>query len=120
MALHTETPIHKVAHDLTVYAITLARNFPRDVKRLMGEEIRDLCLAMVTLIYKANKARDQQKLDPIDALLERQMQVEALLRVSRDMGFISPGQYARALELTESIGRQAHGWRKRYAPSPAA
>jgi len=116
MALHTELAIHKAAHDLFVYAITLARNFPRDVKKLLGDEIRDLCLAIVTLIYEANVARDKRA--PIDALLARQMQVETLLRVSRDMRFISPHQYAHALEFTESIGRQAHGWRKKYVPSP--
>jgi hypothetical protein len=120
MALHTELSIHKAAHDLFVYAITLARNFPRDVKKLLGDEIRDLCLAMVTLIYQANKARDLGKLEPLDALLERQVQIEVLLRVARDMKFISPNQYAHALAFTEAIGRQAHGWRKKYATSPAA
>jgi hypothetical protein len=116
MALHTELAIHKAAHDLFVYAVTLARNFPRDVKVILGGEIRDLCLAIVTLIYEANRASD--KLAPLDALLARQVQVEALLRVSRDMRFISPHQYAQALGFTESIGRQAHGWRKKYVPSP--
>jgi hypothetical protein len=118
MALHTELAIHKAAHDLFVYAITLARNFPRDVKKLLGDEIRDLCLAIVTLIYEANKA--QNKLAPLDAVLTCQVQVEALLRVSRDMKFISPHQYANAIQFTEMIGRQAHGWRKKYVPSPVA
>jgi hypothetical protein len=98
--------------------ITLARNFPRDVKMLLGAEIRDLCLAILALIYEANRASD--KLAPLDSVLACQVKVEALLRVSRDMRFISPHQYAHAVAFTESIGRQAHGWRKKYVPSPVA
>ena len=45
--------------------------------------------------------------------------VELLLRLSRDLRLISTGQYARAIELTDAIGKQANGWRKHAAP-PAA
>lgn len=117
MALHSELPIDKAAHDLFVYAITLARNFPSDVKTLIGSQIRDLCLSINSLVYLANKAKD--KLECIDELLLRQVQVETLLRVSRDMRFISPGQYASALKLTAIVGRQANGWRKHYVRPPA-
>ena len=117
MALHTELPIDKAAHDLFVYAITLAKNFPRDVKQLIGSEIRDLCLSIKSLVYLANKARN--KLECLDELLLRQVQVETLLRVSRDMRFITPKQYAEAIKLTSTVGRQANGWRRPYVQSPA-
>ena len=42
-----------------------------------------------------------------------------LLRLARDKRLISTGQYAKAVELTQSIGKQATGWRK-SAASPVA
>jgi hypothetical protein len=117
MALHTALPIDKAAHDLFVYAIVLARNFPRDVKKLVGERLVDICLSLKSLVYLANKAGD--KLDCLDELLLRQVQVETLLRISRDMRFISPEQYGKAIKLTSTVGRQASNWRRKYVPTPA-
>jgi len=117
MAIHSELPIEKAAHDLYVYAITLARNFPADVKHIMGAPLQDLCLSIRSLIYLANKAKD--KLDCLDELLLRQVQVEAIMQAARDMRFITPEQYGRALKHTATVGRQANGWRKKYVPTPA-
>jgi hypothetical protein len=33
------------------------------------------------------------------------------------MRFISTGQYAKAIELTNQVGKQAMGWSKSCAPS---
>ena len=118
MALHTELPIHKVAYDLMAVAIEAARNMPRDVKQLMGGKIRDLCLELLGLIYQANVARD--KVPAIDALRGRLQDVEVLLRLSVDLRYITRPAYARAIEHTTRLGKQATGWRRSSAPSPAA
>jgi hypothetical protein len=117
MALHTELPIYKVAYDLLGLAIDLTRNIPREVKLIVGGRMRDLCVELVMLVYKANTAKN--KTPHLDVLLERVVETELLFRVSRDKQFISNGQYARAFQLTVSIGKQANGWRKHYATSPA-
>jgi hypothetical protein len=113
MALHTQLPIHKLAYDLLGLAVDLVRNMPRDVKATLGSTIRDECLRMLLLIAKANAAGD--KVPHITALLEARETVELLLRTCHDKRFISHAQWARAVELTESIGKQAGGWRKQSA-----
>jgi hypothetical protein len=110
MALHTELPIHKLAYDLLGLAVDLVRNMPRDVKKTLGDTIRDECLRMLLLIAKANAALD--KVPHITSLLEARETVELLLRTCHDKRFISHTQWARAVELTETIGKQAGGWRK--------
>ena len=117
MAIHTELPIHKVAYDLLLVAIELVKNMPRDFKLSVGGEIRNECVAIMTLVFRANVARD--KAPHLLDLVERVQVAELLLRASRDLRFISTGQYARAIQLTASIGKQANGWRK-SASSPAA
>ena len=110
MALHTNLTIHKTAYDLFDAIMDLAKNMPRDFKALIGAELRKECIAIMVLIFRANCAREKETY--ILSLIERLQVVELLLRLSRDKRLISTKQYAAAIQLTSSIGRQAKGWRK--------
>ncbi|AVA33335.1 four helix bundle protein [Cupriavidus metallidurans] len=115
MALHTDLPIYKAAYDLLDVSTDLARNMPRDFKVSLGSRIRDEILSIVVLICRGNVAREKEQhlLD----LIEHQQVVELLLRLCVDKRLISRPQYAKAIALTTSIGKQANGWRK-SASSP--
>jgi len=115
MALHHHLPIYKVAYDLLDIITDLAKNMPRDFKVSIGGKLRDECVEIVVLIFRANVSRD--KAPHLSTLLERLQVAELLLRLSRDKKLISTGQYAKAIERTDSIGKQATGWR-RAAVSP--
>lgn len=117
MALHTNLPIYKVAYDLLDVITDLSKNMPRDFKVSIGGKLRDECVEIVTLIFRANVAREKSA--HLDTLIERLQVSELLLRLSRDKRLISTGQYSKAVELTTSIGKQASGWR-RSATSPAS
>jgi hypothetical protein len=115
MAIHTSLPIYKVAYDLFHEVTEATRNMPRDFKLSLGGRIRDEALEIVTLIFRANVSTD--KVPHLTALLEHVQVVELLLRLSRDMRFISTVQYARAIGFTDNVGKQAMGWRKSSASS---
>ena len=117
MALHHQLPIYRLSYDLLSVAVEVTRNIPRDFKRLLGEKVREECVEMLVLIFRANIARN--KTPHIEDLLERLQVVELLLRLCRDKRFISTGQYARAVEITDQIGRQATGWKRHSKASPA-
>jgi hypothetical protein len=117
MALHTQLPIYKAAYDLLDVVTDLAKNMPRDFKASIGGKLRDEVVAVTILIFRANTARD--KAPHLQGLTERLQVAELLLRLSRDKRLIAVKQYARAVDLTTSIGKQASGWR-RSAMSPAS
>lgn len=117
MAIHTNLPIYKVAYDFLDVVTDLAKNMPRDFKQSIGGKLRDEAVEISVLIFRANVA--QEKAPHLIELVERQQVVELLLRLSRDKRLISTGQYAKAIELANSIGKQANGWR-RSATSPAS
>ena len=117
MALHTDLPIYKVAYDLLDAITDLAKNMPRDFKQSIGGKLRDEGVEIVVLIFRANCARE--KAPHLETLIERLQVTELLLRLSRDKRLISTGQYAKAIELTNKVGKQAGGWR-RSAMSPAS
>ena len=117
MALHTSLSIYKVAYSLFDVVTDLVKNMPRDFKRSIGEKISEESIEIMTLIFRANCARE--KAPHLGELLERLQVIELLLRLSRDKKLISTGQYAKAIALTDSAGKQANGWR-RSANSPAS
>ena len=57
MALHSELPIYKVAYNLSDLAVDLVRNMPRDVKGVIGSELRD---QRETVHYVARTASQAQ------------------------------------------------------------
>jgi hypothetical protein len=119
MALHTQLPIYKVTYDLLTLITKLTANMNRDFKRSLGDELRKDCVSLVRLVYRANSARN--KVPHLEMLLENLQVIELTLRLSVDMRLISHGQYAAAIELTDKIGKQAQGWKRKSATaSPAA
>lgn len=118
MALHTTLPIHKTAYELFGAIVDLVRNMPRDIKQSLGTVMRDQAMQILLLVGKANAAAD--KVPHITQLLEHREAVELMLRTCLDKRFISRAQWARAVELTDSIGKQAGGWRKQSTLEAAA
>lgn len=118
MAISSTLPIYKETYQLSLLATEITRHMPRDLRRDLGGKIREECFKLVLRIYRANTAAN--KVPDLSKLLERLEVVNLLFRLSRDLRAISIAQYARAIELTGSIGKQANGWRKSSAKSPAA
>lgn len=117
MAIHTNLPIYKEAYELLKLATSLTKNMPKDFKASVGGEIRTLCVQAVLLIARANAAQDKGQ--HLTELLEQIHSVEILFRLAKDMRFISTGQYATAIQITDAIGKQANGWRKSaVVPAP--
>jgi hypothetical protein len=117
MALYTSLPLYQVAYQLLGVSVDYVQNMPRAFKASIGMRLSGLCVEIVLLICKANSALN--KLPHLDALLERNEELQILLRLCQDKRFISKPQYANAVELTTSVGRQVNGWRRKYATAPA-
>jgi len=110
MATHTQLPIYKAAYDLLDVATSLVKNMQRDFKRSIGDKITTECIEITVLIFRANVA--QEKAVHLLELLERLQVAELMIRLAKDKRLISLQGYAKAVELTTSIGKQANGWRK--------
>lgn len=110
MATHTSLPIYKVAYDLLDVVTDFVKHMQRDFKRSIGEKIAAECIEITVLVFRANVAQD--KAPHLLELIERLQVAELLIRLARDKHLISNGAYAKAVELSTSIGKQANGWRK--------
>lgn len=116
MALASTLPIYRVTYDLLQVVTRITREMPRDYKQSLGGKIREECVELTVLIYRANCSRDKRS--HLELLQERLQVVMLLLRLAKDMKLIGTGQFAQTIELTDQIGKQSSGWLK--ASSPAA
>lgn len=109
MAIHTELDIFKATYDLLTHVVKITRSIPRDFKDSIGRDLRRECTRLTVLIQKANMANDKSPF--LIELLERLNVAEVLLRICRDLRLIANSGFGEAIRLTQSIGRQANGWR---------
>ena len=110
MAIHTDLPIYKVAYDLLDVVTDLVKNMQRDFKRSIGEKIANECIEITVLVFRANVAQD--KAPHLLELVERLQVIELMVRLAMYKRLISKPAYAKAVELTTLIGKQANGWRR--------
>jgi hypothetical protein len=116
MAQYKHLPIYKTTYDLLAHVTQITKSFPKDFKHSLAARLREECVSLVVFIYKANAARHARG-EWIESILERMQVIELLLRLSKDMRFISVKQFSDTVLLTDSIGRQAQGWLKSQRPS---
>lgn len=115
MALAKDLPISKVTAELLSLTALIVKNMPRDLKQILGGKLLSEIADVSVLIYRANVARDKSPY--LDRLLERLQVAELLGRLLTDIRCMSKPQYAKFVTLTDSIGKQANGWRKAFGPS---
>ena len=114
MARYQHLPIYKLSYELLGRVMLATKDFPRDHKYTLGQKLRDEIISVIVLIYRANST--EQKIPVINEILEKILVVELLVRLSCDMHILTKKHYAGLVEMTESLARQAEGWKK-FSPA---
>jgi hypothetical protein len=114
MAIASTLPIYRVTYDLLQVVTRITKDMPRDYKQSLGNKVREECVELVVLIYRANCSRDKRR--HLEELKERLQVAMLLLRLAKDMKLISTRQFAQTIELTDQIGKQSTGWLKASSP----
>ncbi len=113
MALTTDLDIYKSASGLLSLAVDVQANIPRAFRASIGNRIADECVELLVTIGRANAARTGSgRAAQIETLLERLDVARFLLRAAHDKRLISGKLWAKSIQLTDSIGKQANGWAK--------
>lgn len=112
MAKAEDLPIFKAAYDLLERLIELSKELPKFFRYSLGSRMVDLSLDLLGLIYRANMSvADRQQ--TLTNLLIDYRQLQMLLRVCYRQKALSSGRYAEMINLLDTIGRQATGWKNK-------
>jgi hypothetical protein len=121
MAIHTDLQIHKTGTDLLGLVATIHAQLPRGFKRTIGDKIVEHCSEMLDLMALANATRHGQRVTHINQLLAHQRAAMVWLRIGFNLKKISVAAWSSAVQLLDSVGKQANGWlNKTRANAPAA
>ncbi len=123
MSLAQDLEIYKAADQLLALSLSLQTIVPRAYRVAVGLKISNECAEILLTVGRANVARGPSRELHIESLLERLEAARAILRASHNLKLISHKVWADSIQLTDSIGKQAHGWLKsarNFSAAPAA
>nr|WP_290597099.1 MULTISPECIES: diversity-generating retroelement protein Avd [unclassified Archaeoglobus] len=102
--------MYKKAYDLTLYLLPLSEKFPKPQQHNgLASELRKTLLDMLMKIVEANNSKSVIAHEEIDASIEK---LKIILRLSKDLKYISIKQYEHASKMLIEIGKMNGGWLK--------
>ncbi len=109
MALYYDLPVFKDVYTLILTIFEYTKEFPREYKYSLGQDMKRDAITLVRSIYRANKARD--KTEYLEAFLDDFEVLKLEVRLCVDMKILSIKKQAGLSALMEVIGKQITGWR---------
>ena len=109
MALYYDLPVYKDTYQLILKIFELTKEFSREYKYTLGQDMKRDALQLVRSIYRANKA--SQKREHLEKFIDDFELLKLEIRLAVDMKIIPIRKQAELSLLLESIGKQITGWR---------
>jgi len=107
--------IYQRHYDLILYMYPIVKRMPKSERHTLSQHIRNSLIDIAKLIVEANKRKNKlSTLYQIDVELEK---LRMLVRLAKDMKFISVRRYGIMAEKINEIGRMLGGWIKASAES---
>jgi hypothetical protein len=109
MALYYDLPVYRDTYKLVLAVFELSKDFPKDYKYTLGQDMKRDALQLVRNIYRANKTREKKEL--LEAFLDDFELLKFEIRLCVDLKIVSFKKQAELTLLMDSIGKQVTGWR---------
>jgi hypothetical protein len=112
MSLTQELPIYKATYDLLLAIFNFTKEFTKEYKYTVGEQLKLETMKLLTLIYRANARRD--KLEIIRTAQEQIEIIRLYIRVMKDMKQISLKKFVGVNQKVENVSKQLTGWKNSF------
>ena len=109
MALYYELQVYRDVYQLILKVFECTKDFPREYKYTLGQDMKRDGLVLIRSIYRANKAKS--KTEYLETFLDDFEILKIEIRLCVDMKILSIKKQAELAVLMKSIGKQVTGWR---------
>ena len=109
MALYYNLPVYKDTYSLVQKIFEFTKDFPREYKYSLGQDMKRDALQLVRSIYRANKS--EQKRVHLEQFLDDFELIKLEIRLCVDIKILTYKQQAVLSALMDTVGRQITGWR---------
>jgi len=117
VAVTKHLPIWRDAHNLVRILYTTTRKAPRELRYTLVQQMLQEAIEVCVHIDTANRRRGQQRIDAIDDTQQSITRVAVMLQIAVEHRCMSTGAAGQAIDATDAVSRQAHGWRQSTSPS---
>jgi hypothetical protein len=109
MALYYDLPVYRDTYQLILKIFEVTKDFPKEYKYTLGQDMKRDALQLVRSIYRANKSTT--KTVHLETFLDEFELLKLEIRLCTDMKVLSFKKQAELTVLMDSIGKQVTGWR---------
>ncbi len=103
-------PVYKASYDLLLEMFQAIKNFDREYKYTLGENIKKEAIELVTNIYRANSSFDKKP--HIQKAREQIETIRIFFRLTRDLKQVSLKNFININEKIENVSKQLTAWEK--------
>jgi four helix bundle protein len=108
MTTYYNLPVYKQSYDLLLDIFKLTKDFNREYKYTIGEELKKETTAMIINIYRANCSNN--KVEYIVCARENIEVIRLLIRLLKDLHQIKVVKIAKLNLAIEELSKQLTGW----------
>ena len=112
MALYYDLPVYKDVYSLILLLYRYTKEFSREYKYTIGQDLKRDALVLVRGVYRVNKASD--KAEHFVQLLDDFELIKFQIRLCGDLKLFTIKQQSVLIELCDIIGKQLTAWSKKY------
>ncbi len=109
MALYYDLPVFHDVYDMVLLLFQYTKDFPREYKFTLGQDMKRDGLTLVRSIYRANKAKEKEQY--LEQFLDDFELLKLEIRLAVDLRLITIKQQSELSLLLSAIGKQITGWR---------
>lgn len=109
MALYYDLKVFQDVYQLILKVFEFTKDFPREFKYTLGQDMKRDAIVLVRSIYRANKAKN--KTEYLEQFLDDFEILKLEIRLCVDLKIMSFKKQSEISLLMEGIGKQITGWR---------
>lgn len=111
MALYYDLPVYRDTYKLILLIFQYTKDFTREYKYTLGQDMKHDAMVLVRGIYRANKSKEKQ--EHLETLLDDFELLKLQIRLCHDLKLMNSKQMAAISLLTDSIGKQTTAWKNK-------
>lgn len=104
--------IYQKLYDTILWLYPCINRIPKSHRLVLGRHIEQLSITLLLLVIKANKTRGQERFTLQEQISDELDCLRILIRLTKDLRFMSVKQYAFAADKLNELGRMMTGWVK--------
>lgn len=109
MALYYDLPVFHDVYNMVLLLFQYTKDFPREYKFTLGQDMKRDGITLVRSIYRANKTKEKEQY--LEQFLDDFELLKLEIRLAVDLRLITIKQQSELSLLLSAIGKQITGWR---------